>query len=104
MHGENLQSFSLKRKNYDEKDLLLIAPCTSPLRRLETPIGIIEKLKKVQKLMELFVLKKSNVLPDFNLLKKNQDNYLNIYLNSKRKVNRQIIKSSLGNDNYCLLL
>ena len=81
--------FLIKKKNYDEKDLLLIAPCTAPLRRVETLIGIIEKLKKSSKADGIICIKKSNVLPDFNLLKKNQDNYLNIYLNSKRKVNRQ---------------
>ncbi len=81
--------YLITTKNYDEKDLLLITPCTSPLRNVETLIGIIKKLNKNPEADGIICIKKSNVLPDFNLLKKNKDNFLNIYINGKRKINRQ---------------
>ena len=81
--------YLMTAKKYNEKDLLLIAPCTSPLRKVETLVGIIKELNRSPSADGIICIKRSNVLPDFNLLKKDKDNFLNIYINGKRKINRQ---------------
>lgn len=74
---------------FNNEDLLLIAPCTSPLRKTKTLINLVNKLKNNKDADGAICIKESNLLPDFNLLRKNDKEFLNTYLKCKRKINRQ---------------
>ena len=81
--------FLIKKKNYQESDLLLIAPCTSPLRKISTLTGIVSLLKEKRDADGVVCIKNSHFMPDFNLLRKNSQNFLKTYSGVKRKINRQ---------------
>ena len=49
--------------------------CTS-LRKVETLVGIIKELNRSPNADGIICIKRSNILPDFNLLKKNKDDFL----------------------------
>jgi len=86
---KELAMYLVQKKGYKKKDLLLIAPTTSPLRKLKTIIEIVNKLNNDPKADGIICIKPSHWLPDFNLLRYDEDNFLNTYLEGDRKINRQ---------------
>ena len=86
---KELVHYLLNIKKFNKEDLLLITPTTSPLRKLKTIFGIVEKLKNNISADGIICIRESNWYPDFNLLRKDENNFLNTYLKVKRKVNRQ---------------
>ncbi len=81
--------FLLIKKNYQKSDYLLIAPCTSPLRKTITLNGVVSLLKKNNEADGVICIKSSHFMPDFNLLKKDSKDFLTTYSGVKRKINRQ---------------
>ncbi len=76
----------------NESDFLLIAPTTSPLRKVETLQKMFYQIKLNKFADGIICIKKSDKYPDFNLLKIEKNGFLNTYLGGKRALNRQSCK------------
>ena len=86
-------SFYLKnKKSLSNDDFLLIAPTTSPLRKINTLVEIVKKLDLNKSADGIICINKSAKFPDFNLLRVEENGFLNTYLGGERSINRQSCK------------
>ena len=78
--------------NSSDNDFLLIAPTTSPLRKIETLQKMVKKIKNHNLADGIICIKKSDKFPEFNLLRIEKNEFLNTYLGGERAINRQSCK------------